>query len=125
MKDLKDNLINSLNELLERLEAEKQELEDKIGQLEKNIVSLNSLDSKVGPHRIVEIKAKRRRRPRGANLNLVRNFLSENPDKRFSVPEISDSVKIPRTSCWATLGRLQKKGVIEKDIEGYWKAAQQ
>ena len=121
MMDIKDNLIESLNELLRRLKVDRQSLDDKIKRLEQD---LTSLDKKAGNLFLTSENTPKQRRPRGANVSIVRNYLKEKSNERFSVPQISDAIGIPRTSCWSTLKRLEKSGLVTKDDEGYWKISQ-
>jgi len=112
-----ESLAESLIELLRRLQSDKIALEKRIAQVETN---LDLIKSGIKKETLVSASKTHHKRPYGQNPKRIRKFLAENPDKKFKSDEIAAQLCIARSSTYATLKRLEEKGIAET-VDGLWR----
>ena len=114
-----DKLIQSMvashNELLKRLIADRDEIEDEINRVKGDLLALKS-----GSTSSLEPR-KRIRRPRGVNRRDILSIFDGNPTKEFMVADITKQTQISPSSVGAVLKKLVKENAIEQTLTGMWR----
>ena len=116
---LQDNLIVSLEELLDRLTDDRAKLDERIGQVQKDLAALKR------GHPIDSDSVRKTRRERGANRKAVRKLFEENESLALSIPGIAEKAGIPTSSARAATYQLKDKGVLERSGDGLWRKKKQ
>jgi Fic family protein len=106
----RDSIIAGIHDLLDKLREDQKKLNDRIKQLENDLITLGDKPSKKG-----------KRRKYGENKRVVEDFLKNNLENPYNVADIAKSVDLPRSSVRATLMSLKRDGYVEELTDGMWK----
>ena len=109
-----DNLIMSLSELLQRLKNDRDNLEDRINQVEKDLKALKN-GASIGSNGQTS-----QRRQRGSNRKAVKELFEQNPILTLTIPDIAQELGIPQSSARAAVLQLKEKDIIERSSDGRW-----
>lgn len=120
MKDNSDNLLKfvapHLEEHLKNLRKQKDDIDTKIHEIEKYL-------SEIGHNNGLFSQSAKKRRPKGANENLLRNWFKEHPQKLVGQAEIATETGIRSSSARSVLDKLTKQGFLERD-DSLWRLKQ-
>jgi len=111
------SLAESLKELLQRLRSDKIALEERIAQVKANLDLIQSGNEK---ETLFGNSKPRKKRPYGQNPKKIKGFLNSHPNESFKSDQIAHQLNIARSSTYATLKRLEKKGKVEL-VDGLWR----
>jgi response regulator of citrate/malate metabolism len=111
-----NNLVVLLEDLLARYMAEKQELESKIQQTQKQLVAAKRGAS------ILQGGQTRSRKPRGINRTAIVDLFRADTTLVIGQAEVASRVDIPPSSAAASLKQLAKQGLLKQN-DGLWSLA--